>query len=42
MLTELKFDAIQLDASLKQKLLALIDEHLDVFAECDSDVGTTD
>ena len=41
-LSELKFDTIKLDASLKQKLLALIDEHLDAFAECDSDGGTTD
>ena len=33
---------MKLDASLKQKLLALINEHLEVFAECDFDVGTID
>ena len=42
MFTELKFDTIKLVGSLKQQLLVLIDEHLDVFVECDSDVGTTD
>ena len=37
-----KFDAIKLDAPLKSKLHALIEEQLDDFSECDSDVGTTD
>ena len=35
------FDAIKLDPGVKSKLRALIEEQLDVFAECDSDVGTT-
>ena len=40
-LDDLKFDQISLDAETKSKLLKLIVEHLDIFAECDSDVGTT-
>ena len=41
-LTDLKFDVIKLDAPLKSKLRAFIEEQLDVFAECHSDIGTTD
>ena len=41
-LSDLKFDAIKLDAPLKSKLRAFIENQLDVFAKCDSDVGTTD
>ena len=40
-LQDLHFDVIKLDAVTKSKLRELIDEHLDVFAECDSDVGST-
>ena len=40
-LADLKFDQISLDADTKSKLHKLIVEHLDIFAECDSDVGTT-
>ena len=41
-LSDLTFDAIKLDATLKSKLRAFIREQLDVFAKCNSDVGTTD
>ena len=41
-LSDLHFDAIKLDSGVKSKLRSLIEEQLDVFAECDSDVGTTD
>ena len=41
-LLDLKFEAIKLDAPLKLKLRALIKEQLKPFAECDSDVSTTD
>ena len=40
-LGDLHFDAIKLDAPTKIKLRELIDEFIDVFAECDSDVGST-
>ena len=41
-ISDLKFNAIKLDAPLKSKLRALIKSQLDVFDKCDSDVGTTD
>ena len=41
-LRELKFDEILNDASHKPELRTLIEEFLDVFAEADNDVGTTD
>ena len=40
-LRDLHFDAIKLDAPTKMKLHEMIDEFIDVFAECDSDVGST-
>ena len=38
---DLNFDTIKLDAPTKLKLREMIDEFIDVFAECDSDVGLT-
>ena len=35
------FDAIKLDSSTKMKSNEMIDDFIDVFAECDSDVGST-
>ena len=40
-LNDLNFDAIKLDPPTKLKLREMIDEFIDVFAECDSDVGLT-
>ena len=40
-LHELKVDSLPDTAPHKQQLLALVAAYLDVFAECDSDVGTT-
>ena len=40
-LNDLNVDAIKLDAPTKLKLSEMIDELIDVFAECDSDVGLT-
>ena len=41
MLNDLNFDSIKLDAPTKLKLREMIDKFIDVFAECDSDVGLT-
>ena len=41
-LSDLHFDALELPPELRLKLRALIVEFIDIFAECDSDVGTTD
>ena len=41
MLHELKIDSLLDTASHKQQLLSLVAKYLDIFAECDSDVGTT-
>ena len=40
-LIDLNFDATKLDAPTKLVLHEMIDEFIDVFAECDSDVGLT-
>ena len=40
-LADLHFDVIKLDEPTKLKLREMIDELIDVFAECDSDVGST-
>ena len=40
-LNNLHFDAIKLDAFTKLKRREMIDEFIDVVAECDSDVGST-
>ena len=38
---DLQFDAIKLDTPTKVKMLEMIDDFIEVFAECDSDVGVT-
>ena len=40
-LNDLNFDAFKLDAPTKLKLREMIDEFIDVFAECDSDIRLT-
>ena len=40
-LHELKIDSLSKTAPHKQQLLSLVAKYLDIFAECDSDVGTT-
>ena len=40
-LNDLHFDAIKHDTPTKLKLREMIDKFIDVFAECDSDVGST-
>lgn len=40
-LADLQFNVITLDSDVKSKLRTLIEEQLDFFAECDSDIGTT-
>ena len=40
-LNDLNFDAFKLDAPTKLKLREMIDKFIDVFAECDSDLGLT-
>ena len=40
-LHELKIDSLSDTAPHKQQLLSLVAKNLDIFAECDSDVGTT-
>ena len=40
-LADLNFDVIKLDAPTKLKLREMIDEFIDVFAECESAVGST-
>ena len=40
-LNYLNFDSIKFDAPTKLKLREIIDEFIDVFAKCDSDVGST-
>ena len=41
MLHELKIDSLSVTALHKQQLLLVVAKYLDIFAECDSDVGTT-
>ena len=41
MLHELKIDSLLDTAPHKQQLLSRVAKYLDIFAECDSDVGTT-
>ena len=41
MLHELKIDSLSDTAPHKQQLLSLVAKYLDIFAECDSDIGTT-
>ena len=39
-LHELKIDSLSKTVTHKQQLLSLVAKYLDIFAECDSDIGT--